>query len=148
MKQDRLKRFTALLKLYRAREQLLVKKLGAAQAAHAREAAQLGNLDALRVEYRNQLSTATEAGVSGAELKNWRRFIHGLDELRREQRERTERTADAQALRKEDWLAGHRRVRGFETLEQKLEAHGREAEARSEQKRMDEVAARTGKSRP
>jgi len=144
---ERIKRFTSLLKLYRAREQTLVKKLRAAQAAHEREAAQLGNLDALRVEYRDQLSSAAETGVSGAQLKNWRRFMHGLDELRREQQERTARTAAAQDLRKGDWLAGHRRVRGFESLDEKLKADGRAAEARSEQKRMDDIASRSGKSR-
>jgi len=144
---ERIKRFASLIKLYRERERALVKKFRAAQTAHDREAAQLGNLDQLRGEYREQLASAAENGVSGAELKNWRRFINGLDELRREQQVRAERTAQAKDLRKDDWLNGHRRVRGFETLDEKLKANGREAEARGEQKRMDEIAARSGKSR-
>jgi flagellar export protein FliJ len=141
---DRIRRFAGLIKLYREREQALVRKLRAAQLAHEREAEQLGNLDQLRVEYREQLSSAAESGVSGAALKNWRRFIHGLDELRNEQHERARRTAQAKDLRNDDWLAGHRRVRGFETLDEKLKADVRDAEARSEQKRMDELAARPG----
>lgn len=139
---DRIRRLAGLIKLYRGREQALAGRMRAARDAHAQQEAQLGTIDGLRTEYRERLSSEGTRGVTGAALKNWRRFMQGLEELRREQSARSERSGRARDLRHEAWLAQHQRVKGLESFDERLVDERDQARARAEQKRLDDVAAR------
>lgn len=139
---DRTERFDGLVDVYKHHEAQRAKKLVAADRIVSTERTRLEQLDDVRGEYREGLAGAQTRGIAATALKNWRRFMHGLDRAHVEQTSRVARADEVRTTRHGEWLAVHRRVKGFEHLADGLRAAARKAADRIERKLMDEIAGR------
>ncbi|NJN51002.1 MAG: flagellar export protein FliJ [Gammaproteobacteria bacterium] len=95
-------------------------------------------LEGLRVEYRTAFEAAVRRGTSAAALKNYRRFMSGLDDLQKEQLERTRKVEAATQARRGEWIGAHQRVQGIESVEASLARELALARRRQEQRDLDE----------
>ena len=143
---ERIRRFGGLLKVYRRREEGLAKRLRDADVLARREQAALSNIEGIKAEYQKGLTDAGREGTTAQQMKNWARFVRNLDAVHAEQTERTKRASDARDTHRDAWLAQHRRVKGFETLEERLVADRDATRRRTEQRQMDEIAGRSARS--
>lgn len=139
---ERIARFGTLLKVYREREARKAARMRQAQDALRREESQLEGLDGLRTEYRTRFEAAVRAGTSASTLKNYRRFINSLDDLRGEQQERTRKVEAAEDARRSEWIGAHQRTQGIENIEQTLAAELAVTAARQAQRDLDEAGRR------
>ncbi len=136
---ERIRRFGTLLKVYREREEKKAARLREAQSALRREQTQLEGLDGLREEYRTQIEAVGKRGASAATLKNYRRFMTGLDELRSEQSDRTSKVEAVSEVRRKEWIGAHQRAQGISKLEEKLTDDLADQVRREEQRALDEA---------
>jgi flagellar export protein FliJ len=139
---DRTERFDALVDVYKHHERQRAKKLSAADRIASTERDRLSQLDNVRSEYREELAGAQSGGIAATALKNWRRFMHGLDRAHVEQTTRVARADEVREARHGEWLVVRRRVKGFEHLADGLKEAARKAADRIERKLMDEIAGR------
>jgi flagellar export protein FliJ len=139
---ERIRRFGGLIKVYRRREEGLAKRLHDADTLARREQAALSNIEEIKAEYQKGLTDAGRSGTSAQQMKNWSRFVRNLDAVHAEQAERTRRASDARDTHRDAWLAQHRRVKGFETLKDRLVDDRDTAARRGEQRHMDEIGGR------
>ncbi len=139
---DRIRRFGGLINVYRRREERLARILQDARAVAERERAQLQNIEAIGTDYRHQLAEAMRQGTTAQRLKNWQRFVRNLDAVHTEQVERSRRADGASDEHRDAWISQHRRVKGFETLAERLETERDAQQRRSEQRALDEIASR------
>lgn len=139
---ERIARLGTLLSVYREREARKATRMRQAQEALRREEIQLEGLDGLRTEYKSRFDAAVRAGTSASTLKNYRRFMNGLDDLRREQQERTHRVEAAQSARLSEWIGAHQRTQGIENIEQTLAEELALTKARQAQRELDDTGRR------
>jgi len=141
--QERIRRFGGLIKVYRRHEEGLARRLRDADTLARREQAALKNIEGIKAEYQQGLTDAGRTGASAKDMKNWARFVRNLDAVHAEQAERTRRADAARTTHRDAWIAQHKRVKGFETLHERLVDDRDAVERRIEQRHMDEVAGRT-----
>jgi len=141
---ERIRRFGGLINVYKRREDALARRMRDAEALAQRERAQLTNIEDIKADYQKGLTEAGRAGTSAQRMKNWQRFVRNLDAVHTEQIERTRRASGARDEHRDAWLAQYRRVKGFETLAENLEAERDEDQRRRERVQMDEIAGRPG----
>ena len=141
---ERIRRFGGLINVYKRREDALARRMRDAEALAQRERAQLSNIEDIKADYQKGLTEAGRAGTSAQRMKNWQRFVRNLDAVHTEQIERTRRASGARDEHRDAWLAQYRRVKGFETLAENLEAERDEDQRRRERVQMDEIAGRPG----
>ena len=139
---DRIRRFGGLINVYKRHEDALARRMRDAEALALRERAQLTNIEDIKADYQKELADAGRAGTSAQRMKNWQRFVHNLDAVHTEQMERTRKAAGARDAHRDAWLAQYRRVKGFETLAENLEADRDAQQRRGERRQMDEIASR------
>jgi flagellar export protein FliJ len=139
---ERIRRFSGLISVYRQREDALARRMRAAEELAQRERSQLEHIEEIQAEYQRGLMDAGRAGTSAARMKNWQRFVRSLDAVHMEQNERTRRATGASNEHRDAWLMQYRRTKGFESLANNL-ANDRDAERRrDDQRSMDEIAGR------
>jgi len=139
---ERIRRFGGLIKVYRRREEGLARRLRDADALAHREQAALSNIEGIKAEYQKGLTDAGRNGASAQDMKNWARFVRNLDAVHAEQAERSRRAGEARDTHRDAWLDQHRRVKGFESLNERLAADRDAVRRRTEQRAMDEIAGR------
>ncbi|HTO56297.1 MAG TPA: flagellar export protein FliJ [Pseudomonadales bacterium] len=139
---ERIRRFGGLIKVYRRREEGLARRLRDADTLARREQAALKNIEGIKAEYQQGLTDAGRNGASAKDMKNWSRFVRNLDAVHAEQVERTRRADDARTTHRDAWITQHKRVKGFETLHERLVDDRDAGERRVEQRHMDEMAGR------
>jgi flagellar export protein FliJ len=139
---ERIRRFGGLISVYKRREDALARRMRDAQALAQREQEQLANIEAIKTDYEKGLLDAGREGASAQRMKNWQRFVRSLDAVHAEQLDRTRRAAGVSDEHRDAWLAQYRRVKGFETLAQRLETDRDADQARSERRQLDEIGAR------
>jgi flagellar export protein FliJ len=140
---DRIRRFSGLINVYKRREEALARRMRDAESLAQRERAQLTNIESIKSDYQKGLQDAGRAGTSAQQMKNWQRFVRNLDSVHTEQIERTRKASGVRDEHRNAWLAQYRRVKGFETLADNLEADRTEQQRRGERRQMDEIAGRT-----
>jgi len=139
---ERIRRFGGLIKVYRRREEGLARRLRDADTHARREQAALSNIEGIKAEYRKGLTEAGRSGASAQDMKNWARFVRNLDAVHAEQMERARRASEARDTQRAAWLDQHRRVKGFETLNERLADDRDSTRRRAERRTMDEIAGR------
>lgn len=139
---ERIRRFSGLISVYRQREDALARRMRAAEELARRERSQLENIEEIQAEYQRGLVDAGRSGTSAARMKNWQRFVRSLDAVHQEQSERTRRATGASNEHRDAWLTQYRRTKGFESVANSL-VNDRDAQRRrSDQRAMDEIAGR------
>jgi flagellar FliJ protein len=139
---ERIRRFGGLIKVYRRREEGLARRLRDADVLARREQVALSNIEGIMAEYQKGLTDAGRQGASAQDMKNWSRFVRNLDAVHAEQIERTRRASQARETQRDAWLDERRRVKGFETLNERLVDDRDAARRRAERRAMDEIAGR------
>jgi flagellar export protein FliJ len=139
---DRAERFDGIVDVYKHREAERARRLSSAERQAATERARLEQLDGVRGEYRDGLADSQRQGIAATALKNWQRFMRGLDRAHVEQSGRVAKANEVRDARHGEWLAVYRRVKGFEKVADGLRAAARAAAARLERKEMDEIGSR------
>jgi flagellar export protein FliJ len=140
--ENRTERFDGLVDVFKHHERQRAKRLFAADRIATTERTRLDQLEDVRDEYREGLAESQSRGIAATALKNWRRFMHGLDRAHVEQTSRVARADEVREARHGEWLTVRRRVKGFEHLADGLRTAARKAADRIERKVMDEIASR------
>lgn len=95
-----------------------------------------------RDEYRSKLDNSSRNGVSVIELSNFRTFLARLEEAVAQQQAEVNRWQAAVERSREFWREADRKSRSFGLLNDRRNERERSNAARTEQKQMDEFAAR------
>jgi flagellar FliJ protein len=93
-----------------------------------------------RQEYQGRLAQASQRGMSVTALLDYRAFLAKLETAIEQQQEEVARCQADWERGKEDWLAQRRKLKAYQTLEQRHHAREAKREAKQEQKEQDESA--------
>jgi len=131
-----------LMKLAQYQNDSATQKLG---QLHKQQLGAQQNLDTLvgyRKDYQARLREATLNGMSPADLRNFQQFINKLDEAIGQQLMLVEQSkASTQAGRSEFEIA-QRKLKSFDTLQQRHIEEQKKVAEKSEQKALDEHTGR------
>ena len=103
------------------------------------------NLDTLldyRKDYQNRLQEATRNGMSQADLRNFQQFIDKLDEAISQQLKLVEQSKASTQIGRNEFDATRRKLKSFDTLQQRHTEEQKKVAEKSEQKALDEHTGR------
>lgn len=103
------------------------------------------NLDTLlgyRKDYQNRLQEAAQNGMSQADLRNFQHFIDKLDEAIGQQLRLVEQSKVSVQAGRNEFDAARRKLKSFDTLQQRHIEEQKKAAEKSEQKTLDEHTCR------
>lgn len=104
--------------------------------------AKLDLLRQYRDEYAQRFSAATQQGLSPQEWRNFRDFMGRLDEAIGQQEQVVARSSSNTAAGQAHWNQQHVKLKAMDTLAERHRSSEDKAEARREQKLLDEIATR------
>lgn len=103
------------------------------------------NLDTLleyRRDYQTRLQEATRSGMSPADLRNFQQFIDKLDEAISQQLKLVEQSKASTQAGRNEFDITQRKLKSFDTLQQRHIEEQKKVVAKSEQKTLDEHTGR------
>ncbi len=103
------------------------------------------NLDTLleyRKDYQTRLQEATQNGMSQADLRNFQQFINKLDEAINQQLKLVEQSKASTQAGRNEFDITQRKLKSFDTLQQRHIEEQKKVAERSEQKTLDEHTGR------
>jgi flagellar FliJ protein len=132
----------SILDLSQLRLDQSTRKLGELIASEQQASERLQLLIQYRDEYHGRFLAAARDGLSPEEWRNYQHFLEKLDTAIGQATEMMARSKENTSAGQKDWLNKRGRVKAFDTLAQRHQAQVHYAEARQEQKAVDERAAR------
>jgi flagellar FliJ protein len=136
-----------LIKLARHQNDTAILKLG---QLHKQQHNAQGKLDMLmqyRRDYQARLQAATQQGIDPSELRNFQAFIDKLDEAIGQQLKKVRNSDELTQAGRNQFNTTQRKLKSFDTLQQRHEEVQKHIEKKSEQAAMDEHTSLTGKYR-
>ncbi|MEJ0003598.1 MAG: flagellar export protein FliJ [Pararobbsia sp.] len=121
--------------------------LGKAQQAFSDAEAQTQSLIGYRDEYRSRLTSSAQAGLTGANWRNFQTFIDTLDAAIEQQRRVTVAARHKLDAAREAWAEKRRKLTSYEALAERARQRERAIEGRREQRESDEHAAKIVRQR-
>jgi flagellar FliJ protein len=100
----------------------------------------LQQLIAYREEYQGRMARSAQGGMSVSTLRDYQVFLAKIDQAIGQQKEEIVRCQENWEAGKEAWLAQRRKLKAYQTLEQRHHARENRREAKQEQKEQDESA--------
>ena len=103
------------------------------------------NLDILlgyRKDYQNRLQEAAQNGMNQADLRNFQHFINKLDEAIGQQLKLVEQSKVSTQTGRNEFNATRRKLKSFDTLQQRHIEEQKKVAEKSEQKALDEHTGR------
>ncbi|WP_435628396.1 flagellar export protein FliJ [Candidatus Ferrigenium straubiae] len=103
------------------------------------------NLDTLleyRKDYQTRLQEATRNGMSPADLRNFQQFIDKLDDAISQQLKLVEQSKASTQAGRDEFDITQRKLKSFDTLQQRHIEEQKKVVAKSEQKTLDEHTGR------
>lgn len=100
----------------------------------------LQQLTLYRQEYQDRLAHSAQCGMSVSALRDYRAFLAKLDAAIAQQKDEVARCQGSWEQGKEAWLAQRRKLKAYQTLEQRHHTREARREAKQEQKEQDESA--------
>lgn len=97
-----------------------------------------------RDDYRARLEAAARRGAAAADLANFRAFIAKLDEAVAQQANDEAFWREQATRAKTEWQAEQKQLQSYTTIAARRRSEVELAQARREQKMMDEFASRAG----
>ena len=91
-----------------------------------------------RKDYQNRLQEATQSGMDHAGLRNFQQFINKLDEAINQQIKAVEKSKLSTQTGRDEFSITQRKLKSFDTLQQRHIETQREANGKLEQKAQDE----------
>lgn len=116
--------------------------LGIAQRAASEAETQTQSLITYRDEYRSRLTTTAQAGVSGANWRNFQTFIDTLDAAIEQQRRVLAAAQNKLEFARAHWMEKRRKMTSYEALAERARLREQAVVARREQLESDEHAAK------
>lgn len=95
-----------------------------------------------RDEYHSRFLAAARDGLRPDQWRNYQSFLERLDDAIGQAKAMVAQSQQLTAAGQQDWLHKRGRVKAFDTLAQRHQAREHYAEARQEQKSLDEQALR------
>ena len=132
-----------LVHLAQQKNDAATRKFG--QLNQQQQAAQT-KLDALlqyRKDYQARFQEAVQNGMSQADLRNFQNFILRLDEAIAQQRNANTQALNSVQVGRGNLQDAQRKMKSFETLEQRHLENEKKLAAKSEQRQQDEHAGRS-----
>jgi flagellar protein FliJ len=116
--------------------------LGLAQKVATEAEAQTQSLIQYRDEYRSRLTTSAQAGLSGANWRNFQTFIDTLDRAVEQQRRVALAASNKLEIARTHWMEKRRKLTSYEALAERARLREQAVVARREQRESDEHAAK------
>jgi flagellar FliJ protein len=116
--------------------------LGQAQQACSEAESQTESLIQYRDEYRSRLTSSAQAGLTGANWRNFQTFIDTLDAAIEQQRRVLAVAQQKLDAAREAWAEKRRKVTSYEALAERARQREQVVFARREQHESDEHAAK------
>lgn len=131
-----------LIDLTQHQHESATRKLG--QLTQLQHSAQqkLDTLIEYRRDYQNRMQEATLSGMDPAQLRNFQNFINKLDEAINQQRKAVEQSKASAQIGRSEFDKTHRKLKSFDTLQQRHVEAQRKVAEKSEQKALDEHTSR------
>ncbi len=116
--------------------------LGIAQRAATDAENATQSLIQYRDEYRSRLTTSAQAGLSGANWRNFQTFIDTLDAAVEQQRRVQAAAQHKLDIARATWMEKRRKMTSYEALAERARQREQAVLARREQRESDEHAAK------
>lgn len=131
-----------LLELSNLRLDQAARQLGQLIAGEQQAGQRLELLVQYRNEYQALFLAAAEKGLDPQRWRNYRQFLDKIDEAIEQARTMAATARQRTAVGQKNWLDKRGKVKAFDTLAQRFRARIAYEESRTQQKLMDEHAAR------
>lgn len=138
------KRFKPVERVARSREQKAARELGASQRQLQEQQSRLDELKGYHQEYLARFQNASAAGISVAQLHEYRAFLSKLECAIREQEQQLEVSRRACDGRKAVWQEKHQRTQALGKVMARFQSEERRQQDEREQKEQDDRNQRSG----
>jgi flagellar protein FliJ len=118
-------------------------KLGQLNRQQHTAQSKLEMLQQYRKDYQARLQESTRKGINPGELRNFQEFINKLDEAISQQLKLVGQSKDSTQLGRNEFDKAQRKLKSFNTLQQRHSDAQKKAAEKSEQKVQDEHTGRT-----
>jgi len=131
-----------LMKLAQHQNDSATRKLGQLNKQQQSAQEKLETLQQYRKDYQTRLQEATQSGINQADLRNFQQFIGKIDEAIGQQLRQVEQSKISTQTGRNEFDATRRKLKSFDTLQQRHIEEQKKAAERSEQKTLDEHTGR------
>ncbi len=131
-----------LLNLAQIRNESATRKLGELNRQEHDTQAQLDMLLEYRRDYQARMQKASQEGMTPAELRNFQAFIYKLDAAIAQQIKALEQSKISTQKGRSEYTGTQRKLKSFDTLQQRHAEQQEKIAAKQEQKAMDEHTGR------
>jgi flagellar FliJ protein len=131
-----------LLNLSRQQNEAATRKLGMLNRRELDAKVKLDMLRQYRTEYQTRLQQATLQGMDPAELRNFQEFINKLDAAIEQQSKALAVSKDHTQRGRSEFDTTQRKLKSYDTLQQRHIAEQKVMGAKAEQKAQDEITSR------
>lgn len=135
-------RLQPLLNLAQIKNESATKRLGELNKLQHDSEVQLETLQQYRRDYQERMQTASQQGVDPIVLRNFQQFIYKLDAAIVQQLKAVEQSRLSTQAGLNDYGGTQRKLKSFDTLQQRHIESELKIEAKQEQKAMDEHTGR------
>lgn len=135
-------RLQPLLNLAQIKNESATKRLGELNKLQHDSEVQLETLRQYRRDYQERMQTASQQGVDPIVLRNFQQFIYKLDAAIVQQLKAVEQSRLSTQAGLKDYGGTQRKLKSFDTLQQRHIESELKIEAKQEQKAMDEHTGR------
>ena len=130
------------MKLAQHRNDSATRKLGQLNQQQRSSQQKLDTLLEYRKDYQIRLQEASQNGMDQAELRNFQQFINKLDEAISQQTNQVEHSKISTQVGRNEFDTTQRKLKSFDTLQQRHIEEQKKAIKQSEQKALDEHTGR------
>ena len=138
------KRFKPVQRVAASREQKAARALGLSQREVREQESRLQELKTYHQEYLERFQGASAAGMSVAQMQEYRAFLGKLERAIGEQEQRLQASRQACSGCRETWQASHQRSRTLGKVMERYQAAEQRQQESREQKEQDDRNQRRG----
>lgn len=131
-----------LVKLAQHQNDSATRRLGQLNKQQQSAQEKLETLQQYRKDYQTRLQEATQSGISQADLRNFQQFISKIDEAIGQQLKQVEQSKVSAQTGRSEFDATQRKLKSFDTLQQRHIEEQKKVAEKSEQKALDEHTGR------
>jgi len=131
-----------LVKLAQHQNDSATRRLGQLNKQQQSAQEKLETLQQYRKDYQTRLQEATQSGISQADLRNFQQFISKIDEAIGQQLKQVEQSKVSTQTGRSEFDATQRKLKSFDTLQQRHIEEQKKVAEKSEQKALDEHTGR------
>lgn len=135
-------RLQPLLNLAQINNESATRRLGELNKQQFDKQTQLETLLQYRRDYQARMQAASQEGMDPALLRNFQEFIYKLDAAIEQQLKAVEQSKLSTQIGRGEFVGTQRKLKSFDTLQQRHIETQIKAEAKQEQKAMDEHTGR------